>query len=126
MLIKNPTVQRALLRALADEHSARILAATAYRPRSVLDLIREENIPPTTAYRRVHELEEDLRKVVRAIDLARKTRAVGAQNLVVSVALLAVLIPFAALGWLGIAGAVAAHEGSEILVVLSGVRMLRA
>lgn len=64
MLIKNPTVQRALLRALADEHSARILAATAYRPRSVLDLIREENIPPTTAYRRVHELEEDRLLVV--------------------------------------------------------------
>jgi DNA-binding IclR family transcriptional regulator len=58
MLIKDRRVRKALLEALADEQSARILAATAHQPRSVMDLIREEGIPSSSAYRRVHDLEE--------------------------------------------------------------------
>jgi len=57
MLIKERRLQQALLEALADEQSAKILAATAFRPRSVMDLIRDEGIPSSSAYRRVHELE---------------------------------------------------------------------
>lgn len=57
MLIKDRRLQKALLEALADEQSAKILAATAFRPRSVMDLIRDEGIPSSSAYRRVHELE---------------------------------------------------------------------
>lgn len=57
MLIKDRRLQQALLEALADEQSARILAATADQPRSVMDLIREEGIPSSSAYRRVHDLE---------------------------------------------------------------------
>ncbi len=57
MLIKERRLQQALLEALADEHSAKILAATAFQPRSVMDLIRDEGIPSSSAYRRVHELE---------------------------------------------------------------------
>jgi Cd2+/Zn2+-exporting ATPase len=71
-------------------------------------------------------MSDDLTKVVRAREIAEMTRKVALQNLIASVVLLAVLIPLAAIGWLGIAGAVAAHEASEILVVLSGVRMLRS
>lgn len=59
MFIKDRRVKQALLRALADEGSSKILAATAYRPRSVMDLIRDEGIPSSSAYRRIHELEED-------------------------------------------------------------------
>lgn len=58
MLIKDRRLQQTLLQALADEQSARILAATAYQPRAVMDLIRDEGIPSSSAYRRVHELEE--------------------------------------------------------------------
>ncbi len=57
MLIKDRRLQQALLEALADEQSAKILAATAFQPRSVMDLIRDEGIPSSSAYRRVHELE---------------------------------------------------------------------
>ncbi len=64
MLIKDPRLQQALLKALADEQSARILAATADRPRAVPDLIRDEGIPGSSAYRRVHDLEEDRLLVV--------------------------------------------------------------
>ncbi len=59
MLIKDRRLQQALLRALADESSARILAATAYRTVSVMDLTREQGIASSSAYRRVHELEND-------------------------------------------------------------------
>jgi DNA-binding IclR family transcriptional regulator len=57
MLIKDRRLQKALLEALADEQSAKILAATALRPRSVMELIRDEGIPSSSAYRRMHELE---------------------------------------------------------------------
>ena len=57
MLIKDRRLQQALLEALADEQSAKILAATAFQPRSVMDLIRVEGIPSSSAYRRVHDLE---------------------------------------------------------------------
>lgn len=46
-------------------------------------------------------------------------------NVTACVLLLAVLIPLAALGILGIAGAVTAHEASEIPIIASGVRMIR-
>lgn len=59
MLIKDRRLRQALLEALADEQSARILAATVYEPRSVMDLSRDEGIPSSSAYRRVHELEGD-------------------------------------------------------------------
>lgn len=64
MLIRDRQLQQALLRALADEQSASILAATADKPRSVMDLIREESLPSSSAYRRVHELENDRLLVV--------------------------------------------------------------
>src|SRR3972149_3891461 len=57
MLIKDRRVQKALLEALADEQSAKILAATAVQPRSVMDLIPGGGIPSSSAYRRVHDLE---------------------------------------------------------------------
>ncbi len=59
MLIKDRRLQQALLRALADESSARILAATAYRTVSVMELIRQEGIASSSAYRHIHELEKD-------------------------------------------------------------------
>ena len=71
-------------------------------------------------------MSDNLLKVPRALRLARATRSVSLQNVAASVAILGILIPLAALGVLGITGAVVAHEGSEILVVLSGIRMLRS
>ncbi|MFQ5908255.1 MAG: helix-turn-helix domain-containing protein [Thermoplasmata archaeon] len=59
MLIKDRRLQEALLRALADEQSRRILAATSNRPRSAADLIHEEGLPSSSTYRRLHELEEE-------------------------------------------------------------------
>lgn len=58
MLIKDRNLKKALLRALADEYSSRILSSTAWRSLSVMDLVRDEGIPSTSAYRRVNELKE--------------------------------------------------------------------
>lgn len=59
MLIRDRRLRQSILKALADEQGARILAATAYRPQSVMDLVRDENLPSSSAYRRIHELEEE-------------------------------------------------------------------
>ncbi|MEE9592825.1 MAG: hypothetical protein V3W28_04500, partial [Thermoplasmata archaeon] len=56
MLIKDRRLQDALLRALADEQSRRNLAATSNRPRSAADLLHEEGLPSSSAYRRSREL----------------------------------------------------------------------
>lgn len=58
MLIKDPQLRKALLRALADDQSARILAATSRRPRAAMDLIRDLELPSSSTYLRLHELEE--------------------------------------------------------------------
>src|SRR3990172_837698 len=71
MIIKSRRLQQALLRALADESSARILASTAFRSLSVMDLTREQSIPSSSAYRRVHELEAEGLLVVDRTVLTR-------------------------------------------------------
>jgi heavy metal translocating P-type ATPase len=68
---------------------------------------------------------DDLNKVVYAIYLGKKSRRIGTQNIVFSLALLAVMIPSALMGILSVAGAVFFHEASEILAVLNGLRVAR-
>ncbi len=46
------------MQALADPESARILAATAFQPRSAMEIVKEEDLPQSSTYRRLHELEE--------------------------------------------------------------------
>ncbi len=58
MLIKDESLKRALLRALADEYSSKILSSAAWKSLSVMDMVRDEGIPATSAYRRVNELKE--------------------------------------------------------------------
>jgi len=68
---------------------------------------------------------DDLSKVGFAIDLGKRSRRIGRQNIVFSVLLLAVLIPAALLGALSVAAAVLVHEASEILAVANGLRVAR-
>ncbi len=65
---------------------------------------------------------DDLSGVVYAVRLGRKAQAVSRQNIVFSIALLAVLVPSAILGLLTVAIAVTAHEVAEIIAVLNGLR----
>ena len=69
---------------------------------------------------------DDLSKLADALYLARRTRSVVRQNLALSFAVLAVLVPGALFGVLNLPLAVAGHELSELFVIVSGLRMARA
>jgi predicted transcriptional regulator len=58
MRITSPLLKDALIGALADEYSRKIVLKTIENAQSVEDLSRSENIPISTAYRRVNELRQ--------------------------------------------------------------------
>ncbi|HSP60208.1 MAG TPA: cation-translocating P-type ATPase [Ornithinimicrobium sp.] len=65
---------------------------------------------------------DDLRLLPFAFEHARRTRVIMLQNVVSSLVLIAVLIPLALLGVLGLAAVVLIHEVAEVLVIANGVR----
>ena len=67
-------------------------------------------------------LTPDLHQVPGALRLARRVRRLSRQNIAISVATVAVLIPLSLLGWIGPAAAVIVHEVTELLAVANGVR----
>ncbi len=58
VLGKDSDLRKAILKALSDQYSQTIMNFTITKPKSVVEIVRECNIPMTTAYRRVKELEE--------------------------------------------------------------------
>ena len=60
------------------------------------------------------------------LDHAVRTRRIMIQNLVLSGLIIAVLIPVAAFGWLGLGAVVATHEIAEIAVIANGLRARRS
>lgn len=70
-------------------------------------------------------MADDLSKIIDVLELGRKARRVSAQNVAFSILVLAVLIPLALTGLIGIAMTVLVHEASELLAVLNGLRVAR-
>ncbi len=70
-------------------------------------------------------MADDITKLSDALHLGRRTRKLVTQNLVLSLTILVILVPGAMLGLLSLPAAVAAHELSELLVILNGVRAAR-
>jgi heavy metal translocating P-type ATPase len=68
---------------------------------------------------------DDPSKVAYALRLAQRSQRISAQNIVFSFLVLAVLIPGAVVGLLGITAAVFAHEASELIAVANGLRVAR-
>ncbi len=68
-------------------------------------------------------MADDLAHLPFAVGLSRQTRAIIWQNLVVSLGIVAFLVPATIFG-LGIGPAVALHEGSTLLVVFNALRLL--
>ncbi|MBK6856816.1 MAG: cation-translocating P-type ATPase [Microthrixaceae bacterium] len=68
---------------------------------------------------------DDLGHLPPLFEHARRTRTIMVQNLVLSGSIIAVLIPVAALGWLGLGAVVALHEVAEIAVIANGLRARR-
>jgi len=71
-------------------------------------------------------MADDLDKLTEAVRIGQRTRRVVRQNLVLSFIILAVLVPGALIGLIGLPFAVLAHELSELAVILNGTRMARA
>lgn len=67
-------------------------------------------------------MADDLSKVPDAIAFGKKARAISSQNIVFSLVVLAILIPGALIGVLGVTAAVIVHEASELLAVGNGLR----
>ena len=59
ILPRDSNYRKAILKALSDEYSRTIMNYCIEKPKSVVDIVKDCNIPMTTAYRRVHELEEN-------------------------------------------------------------------
>ena len=69
---------------------------------------------------------EDLRHLPDTLTHARRARSIMLQNVGLSLGLIAILIPLAAFGVLGLAAVVLVHEVAEIFVIGNGVRAGRA
>ncbi|GKV71885.1 cation-translocating P-type ATPase [Arthrobacter sp. KFRI-F3372] len=65
---------------------------------------------------------EDLHHLPQVLEHARRTRRIMFQNVGLSLVLIAVLIPLALFGILGLAAVVLIHELAEIVVIANGVR----
>lgn len=68
---------------------------------------------------------DDLRLLPQAFDHARRTRRIILQNVILSIALIAILIPLALFGVLGLAAVVLVHEVAEVIVIGNGMRASR-
>lgn len=68
-------------------------------------------------------MADDLSHLPFAVGLSRTTRSVILQNVIVSLGVVALLVPATVLG-LSIGAAVAVHEGSTLLVVFNALRLL--
>jgi len=71
-------------------------------------------------------MADDLEKLAYALRLAQRNRSVVNQNLALSMIVIGVLIVGAVAGALSLPVAVIAHEVSELVVIGSGLRMLKA
>ncbi|WP_045825054.1 heavy metal translocating P-type ATPase [Williamsia herbipolensis] len=69
---------------------------------------------------------EDLRHLPQVLAHARRARRIMLQNIVLSLAIIATLIPLAATGVLNLATVVFIHEFAEVLVIGNAIRAARA
>lgn len=67
----------------------------------------------------------DLRRLVDGVMLARRTRRLVIQNLVIALGVILIVAPLGALGFAELGVAVLLHEGSTVVVVLNSLRLLR-
>jgi Zn2+/Cd2+-exporting ATPase len=67
---------------------------------------------------------EDIGTLAQAVRLSHRTRRIVRQNLIFSVSVMAALVLAALAGWIGLTVGVIGHEGSTIVVVFNGLRLL--
>ena len=68
---------------------------------------------------------DDIGALAHAVDLSHRTRRIVRQNLVIAMGVIVVLVTLALLGRVSLTTGVIGHEGSTIVVVFNGLRLLR-
>ncbi len=58
MRLQDEAAKDKVLKALADEYSRIIILSTIQKAKSAIELSAEKNLPISTVYRRLHELQE--------------------------------------------------------------------
>ncbi|RSK26066.1 cadmium-translocating P-type ATPase [Bacillus sp. HMF5848] len=71
-------------------------------------------------------MKNDLARIAEAIDLSKRMNKIVKQNIVFSLAVIAILISSNFLQFLDLPYGVIGHEGSTILVILNGLRLLKS
>ena len=71
-------------------------------------------------------MTDDVSRIPFAVELGRRALRVVKQNIVVALSVILVLVTGDVLGWITLPAGVVGHEGSTLLVTLSGLRLLRA
>ena len=69
-------------------------------------------------------MADDLARLPFAVGLSRQARRIIRQNLIISLGVIALLIPFVLFGRAGIGVAIIFHEGSTLVVVANALRLL--
>jgi Cd2+/Zn2+-exporting ATPase len=69
-------------------------------------------------------MDDDLMCLSEVLSLGRRATRTIRQNVYLSVGLVAVLVPVALLGWVGLVPGIAINEGSALLVIANGLRLL--
>ncbi len=70
-------------------------------------------------------MADDLSKLPFAVGLSRRARRTIKQNVVISLGVVGMLVPFATLGIVPLSWAVVLHEGSTVVVAFNALRLLR-
>lgn len=70
-------------------------------------------------------LGEDLGALAHAVDLSYRTRRIVRQNLIFALAVMVTLVILAGFGLIGLTTGVIGHEGSTVVVVFNGLRLLQ-
>ena len=68
---------------------------------------------------------EELGELAHAVELSRRARTIVRQNLAFAVSVMVVLVALALAGRIGLTTGVIGHEGSTVIVVFNGLRLLR-
>ena len=71
-------------------------------------------------------MADDLASLADGVDLSRRARRIVRQNVTIALGVIVVLAPIAALGLIRLPIGVVAHEGSTLVVVANGLRLLTA
>lgn len=69
-------------------------------------------------------MADDLASLVEGVDISRRARRIVRQNVTIALGVIAILVPIAAFGLIRLPIGVVGHEGSTLIVVANGLRLL--